>query len=124
MDVAANHYTEVYASRGGSISFSGWDNSGYGNLVKVNTGGYYHMYGHLHTIHTGNFTAGWYIGEDIGLGQVGNTGGVATHLHFHIHTGHVTQSSASPVNPVGLVNGFTANGLFPSGSGVCGSTSR
>lgn len=94
-DIAAYQYTDVVAARGGSVLFSGWDNSGYGNLIKLDTSGYYHYYAHLQSIHSGNFTNGWYAAKDVHIGDVGGTGDVPVHLHFHVQTGSSTQSSAT-----------------------------
>lgn len=125
-DIGANQYVHVVASRGGTVLLAGWDNTGYGNVVKVDTNGYYHLYGHLNSIYTWNFVNGWYVSKDTEIGEVGNTGGTSTgvHLHFHIHTGSQYTSAGTGVNLSGLLIGFTANSNYPSVSATCGYTSR
>jgi len=72
------------------VSWSGWDNTGYGNVVMLNSGNYYMAHCHLTSIYTSS--GGVYQGQTVGT--IGGTGGnYYPHLHFHIRT-----SGGSPVN--------------------------
>ncbi len=128
-DIDAHQYTPVYASNGGYVLFAGWNNQGYGNLIKLDTSGYYHYYGHLQSINLAGFTNGEYAADNALIGEVGGTGGdegagVDVHLHFHVQTGSSTQSNATGVNLSGFLVGFTANSNYPNIWAACGSTSR
>lgn len=112
-DISVPKYNAVVSSKGGSVAFTGWDASGYGNVVKLQTGSYYHVYAHLDRILISNLINGWYVPKDAQVGTVGDTGGVPVHLHFHIHTGNYYTSSATGVNLKGLIVGFAANSNYP-----------
>ncbi len=122
-DVSAPYGAPVYAAHGGLIQKAGWDDSGYGNLVKLSPpdgSGKYHYYAHLSDIHPsvkGNYGA--FVSKGQLLGWVGNTGNVTgPHLHFHAQNDY-----GAAVTLVGMT-GFTANPLYPQGWGTCGSMGR
>lgn len=125
-DISAPRYTPVVASKGGSVILAAFQKGGYGNVVKIQSGSYYHVYAHLQDIMKFNFTAGWYVGKDIQIGTVGDSGEVPVHLHFHISTGDSISSSpaAKGINLKGLLVGFTANSNYPSKNAPCGMMSR
>jgi len=83
IDLAVDAGTPVYSAHSGSISFAGWFDDRYGNLVRIfGDNGYETWYGHLQSVLVG---AGQSIniGEPIGL--VGSTGfSTGPHLHFEI----------------------------------------
>ena len=83
IDIGLPEGSGVYASDTGTVTYAGWNNYGYGNLIVVNHGnGYETFYGHLSSI---NVTPGQivYQGNLIGLsGNTGNSSG--PHIHFEI----------------------------------------
>ncbi len=92
IDIAAPSGTPVYASDGGTVTFSGWY-GGYGNLVIIDHGnGFQTYYGH----NSKNYVS---AGEKVYQGQhiaaMGTTGdSTGNHCHFEIRKNGV------PVNPV------------------------
>ena len=83
IDVAAALGTAIGAADGGTVTFTGWDNTGYGYRVVINHGnGYSTTYNHLSSI-------GVRTGQSVGKGQtiaaMGSTGrSSGSHLHFEI----------------------------------------
>jgi murein DD-endopeptidase MepM/ murein hydrolase activator NlpD len=83
IDIAAPTGTAIGAADGGTVTFTGWDNSGYGYRVVINHGnGYSTTYNHLSSI-------GVRTGQAVGKGQIiaamGSTGrSTGPHLHFEI----------------------------------------
>lgn len=82
IDIANDHGTNIYAARGGTVSYAGWA-SGYGYVVYIDHGyGYQTRYAHLSNIGTyegATVDDGEYIGD---MGCTGSCSG--THLHFEI----------------------------------------
>ena len=76
----------------GYVSFAGWDNIGYGNLVMVFHGkNFYTLYAHLDSIEV---EIGQKVDRENILGYSGNTGNSSNpHLHFEIREGFI------PLNP-------------------------
>jgi murein DD-endopeptidase MepM/ murein hydrolase activator NlpD len=121
-DVEAPLCRNVYAARPGTVEKSGWDTSGYGNLVKIGPidgSGHRHLYGHLDGIDS-SVVVGSSIGRGSLVGLVGNTGNTSgTHLHFHVQNGQY-QSSSNGLSLIGMW-GFTDNPsdpYYPSNDGV------
>jgi murein DD-endopeptidase MepM/ murein hydrolase activator NlpD len=98
-------YQPVLAAGNGTISFAGWTDSGYGNMILVNHhNGYTTLYGHLSKldVHKGEAVT---AGEQIGIsGATGHVSG--PHLHFSVFhncvvsdpygwTGHATDPLAT-----------------------------
>ena len=76
IDIASNQGTAVYASDGGTVTYSGWM-SGYdhGN-------GYVTLYGHLSSI---SVSVGQTVSQGTTIGAVGSTGNsTGPHLHFEV----------------------------------------
>jgi murein DD-endopeptidase MepM/ murein hydrolase activator NlpD len=96
IDVAAALGTAIGAADGGTVTFTGWDNTGYGYRVVINHGnGYSTTYNHLSSIavRTGQ---GVSKGQIIaGMGSTGRSSG--SHLHFEI------LRNGSFVNPLGIL---------------------
>ncbi|HEU5316577.1 MAG TPA: M23 family metallopeptidase [Chloroflexota bacterium] len=96
IDVAAPIGTAIGAADGGTVTFTGWDNTGYGYRVVINHGnGYSTTYNHLSSI-------GVRPGQQVGKGQtiagMGSTGrSTGSHLHFEI------LRNGSFVNPLGIL---------------------
>lgn len=78
----------VVASDAGTVTWAGWDNSGYGNYVIIDHGnGYTTLYGHCSEVYVS-------IGDKVAKGDVisaiGSTGySTGPHLHFEICEGGV-----------------------------------
>lgn len=81
----------------GEVTFSGWSNLGYGQLVIIHhNGGYDSLYAHLSEI---DVKVGDKVGLNTVLGKVGATGrSTGTHLHLEIHF------RGNPINPLGLLS--------------------
>ncbi len=79
--------TPVEATMDGKVTYAGWNNQGYGNLVIVENGDYKTYYAHLSSIpvSVGDSVA---AGSPIGLsGNTGNSTG--PHLHYEIRKDNV-----------------------------------
>jgi len=75
--------TAVQATDGGYVLFAGWDNSGWGNLVKIRHGsdGFDSWYAHLSSFAVQSGHSVWQYQV---IGYSGNTGNSSgPHLHFH-----------------------------------------
>ena len=86
----------VMASDHGVVTFSGWSQYGYGNMVQIDHGnGYVTLYAHLNAIFVGMCQT---VGRGDQIGTVGNTGNsFGAHLHFEIRLG------GASVNPLDYV---------------------
>jgi len=117
-DVGASSNWAVLAAKAASVYASGWDNSGYGNRVKLGpSSGYYHYYAHLIGIFW-PVTAGTSVSRGDLLGWVGSSGTSATHLHFHVQNG-ASQGSSTGIDLRGMT-GFTdsSDSWYPSNDGT------
>ena len=96
MDVAASEGSKVYATADGKVSFAGYDDSGFGNLIIIDHGhGLKTYYAHLSEIKTeiGKKVKRWNQ-----IGAVGNTGrSRGPHLHYEVRIYGV------PVNPTNYI---------------------
>jgi len=94
IDIAAPIGTPIVAAAPGEVLFAGWNNGGYGNLVKLK-----HPDGSL-TLYAHNNKVLVRKGQEVDQGQqiaeMGNTGrSTGPHLHFEIHP-----SGKGAVNPL------------------------
>lgn len=93
LDIANAIGAPIAASDGGYVTYAGWNNQGYGNLVVIDHGnGFSTFYAHL---------SSWFVapGQSVARGQVigamGSTGrSTGPHLHFEI------RYNGTPVNPL------------------------
>lgn len=77
--------SEVSAPASGEITYAGWSDSGYGNLVVVSSGGYNIYLGHLSEI---SVSLGDNVEQGQKVGESGNTGNsTGPHLHLEIRKG-------------------------------------
>ena len=85
-DYAADEGTEVYCAADGVVTFSGWDDTGYGNYVVVtHANGYSTGYAHLSSICV---SEGQTVTAGEVLGGVGSTGySTGNHLHLNVMLG-------------------------------------
>lgn len=77
--------SNVVAPATGKITYAGWNDSGYGNLVVVNSGGYNIYLAHLSQV---DVSVGDEIEQGQKIGESGNTGNsTGPHLHLEIRKG-------------------------------------
>jgi len=83
IDYTGNTGDPIYAADGGEIIFAGWDNGGYGNMVKIkHNDGYETFYAHLNSV---KVEEGQMVSQGDVIGTLGNTGrSTGAHLHFEI----------------------------------------
>lgn len=86
------HYTQMFASRSGKVSYAGWM-SGYGKLIIIkHSGGYETRYAHLNNIYV---KVGQKVNRGALIGKTGMTGRVTgPHLHFEI------RKNNNPLDPM------------------------
>ena len=96
IDVCAPAGTPIYASDGGTVSYSGWM-SGYGNLIQIDHGnGYITYYAHCTALYA---SVGAKVAQGDLIAAVGSTGNsTGNHLHFEI------RCNGSVLNPLEYVN--------------------
>ncbi len=94
VDMATPYGTSVYASLGGTVAASGWDNT-YGNYVIIrHHSGYQTLYGHMSKR---SVSYGQYVSAGQKIGEVGSTGlSTGAHLHFTIY------KNGKAINPLNL----------------------
>jgi murein DD-endopeptidase MepM/ murein hydrolase activator NlpD len=74
--------TNIKSTMDGNVTYAGWNNEGYGNLVIVDNGEYQTYYAHLSTIPV---TIGQKVSSSDIIGISGNTGNsTGPHLHYEI----------------------------------------
>lgn len=99
VDIGGSSGTPIYAFMGGTVTFSGWDATGYGNCVKINHGnGLITIYGHCSALYV---TAGQQVSAGDTIAAIGMTGwATGNHLHFEVKVNGVS------VNPWTYLNGI------------------
>lgn len=86
VDLFASYGNDVYAGASGTVTYAGWDNGGYGNLVMItHPDGYTTLYAHNSEIYV-------YVGQEVVQGQciaaIGETGrAYGPHCHFEVRWG-------------------------------------
>ncbi|MGL4773302.1 MAG: M23 family metallopeptidase [Clostridium sp.] len=93
IDIAASTGEIVKAFMPGVVTFSGFDNGGYGNLVIIDHGnGIQSYYGHNSKLLV---KEGQQVSQGTNISEVGSTGrSTGPHLHFEI------RKNGEPVNPL------------------------
>jgi LysM repeat protein len=83
VDIARAQGTPIYAADSGFVTFAGWHNSGYGNVVVIDhQNGYRTYYAHLSTYYV---SAGQSVAKGSLIAAMGSTGNsTGAHLHFEI----------------------------------------
>ena len=86
----------IHAAAAGTVTYAGWDNTGYGNLVIIDHGnGYTTRYAHQSHILV---TVGQQVAQGQTIGVMGSTGrSTGTHLHFEIRYNGVA------INPLSIL---------------------
>ncbi|GAB4144262.1 MAG: hypothetical protein OHK0017_02600 [Patescibacteria group bacterium] len=83
LDIADRHLPDLYAAKDGVVVFSGWDNSGYGNMVLVDHGdGFKTRYAHA----TVNYVkVGQFVKQGEAVSKMGSTGrSTGPHVHYEV----------------------------------------
>lgn len=83
MDIVSAAGTPIYAANGGTVSYAGWDSSGYGyKIIIKHSNGYETLYAHCNAIYV---KVGDTVGKGETVGAVGRTGrATGNHLHFEV----------------------------------------
>jgi murein DD-endopeptidase MepM/ murein hydrolase activator NlpD len=83
LDIASLKNSPIYAADSGFVTFAGWTDVGYGNLVVIDhRNGYETRYAHLQAFFV---TAGQSVGQGTQIGAMGSTGNSSgVHVHFEI----------------------------------------
>ncbi|HLY65807.1 MAG TPA: LysM peptidoglycan-binding domain-containing M23 family metallopeptidase [Chloroflexota bacterium] len=95
IDIANSSGTPVHAVQAGKVVYSGWDNSGYGYMIRIDHGnGLQSLYGHASRLIAK-------VGQNVDQGEVvmlmGSTGrSTGPHVHFSIFQG----SGYNGLNPL------------------------
>ena len=91
IDVAVPVGTPLHATMSGQVTYAGWNNEGYGNLVIVENGRYRTYYAHLDSIPV---TVGQKVETGAVVGLSGNTGhSTGPHVHYEVRV------DGTPVSP-------------------------
>jgi hypothetical protein len=98
IDFGAIIGTPALDSFDGRVMFAGVDNTGFGNLVKIDCGAFYLLYGHLSAINT-------QVGAWVRCGQIvgytGNTGNsTGPHMHFEMRMKGLDNGMYGAVDPM------------------------
>jgi murein DD-endopeptidase MepM/ murein hydrolase activator NlpD len=92
IDIAGDTGNPIWATDDGVVVYSGWSNSGYGNLVVIDHGnGWQSLYAHMDSVFVGCGESVFQGATIATMGTTGNTSG--SHLHFEIVYG------SAKVNP-------------------------
>ena len=83
VDIATSTGTPIYASAEGTVTFSGWNSTGYGYLVIIDHGnGYQTYYAHCSQLYV---SSGQYVSQGQNIAAVGSTGNsTGPHVHFQV----------------------------------------
>jgi len=97
MDIVAPASTPIYAATGGTVTFSGWDSSGYGyKIVVKHSNGFETLYAHCSALYV---KKGDVVAKGEHIAAVGTTGrSTGNHLHFEVHQ---NGSIKDPANYIG-----------------------
>ncbi|MFQ9696153.1 MAG: peptidoglycan DD-metalloendopeptidase family protein, partial [Zhenhengia sp.] len=96
LDIAASAGTPIYAAASGTVTYSGYNNGGFGKLIIIDhNNGYQTYYAHCSSLYV-------QVGQKVSKGQniagVGSTGNsTGNHVHFEI------RSNGTPINPYNYV---------------------
>jgi LysM repeat protein len=94
LDIATYLRQPIFASDSGTVAFSGWDSTGYGNLVIIDHGnGYRTYYGHNEALLV---SAGQTVSQGQQIAESGSTGNsTGNHVDFRILYGGSFQNPRS-----------------------------
>ena len=107
IDIAAEEGTPIFSSCSGTVTFVGFDNSGYGNMVKVSDGRIDVIYGHMSAFAV---VMGEHVKQGDLIGRVGSTGlSTGPHCHFEIRLNGSHTNPRAYVPPYGEVYALKSN---------------
>ena len=111
IDLAGPMGTPIYATADGVVSAAGWNNGGYGNLIKLDHGrGIETRYGHLSAILV---SAGQRIVRGQLIARMGSTGrSTGSHLHYEVRI------EGKAVNPIPFMKSTDYLLAMRNGAGV------
>jgi len=111
IDLAGPMGTPIYATADGIVSAAGWNNGGYGNLIKLDHGrGIETRYGHLSAILV---SAGQHILRGQLIARMGSTGrSTGSHLHYEVRI------EGKAVNPIPFMKSTDYLLAMRNGAGV------
>lgn len=86
LDIANRQLPDIYAAANGKVVFSGWDDSGYGNMILIDHGdGMKTRYAHNTQLY---ISVGDYVTQGQSIAQMGSTGrSTGPHLHYEVIQG-------------------------------------
>ena len=95
LDICGAEGTPITAADSGKVVFSGWDDSGYGNMIKIDHGnGYMTVYAHCRELY---LAEGAVVNKGDTIASMGNTGrSTGPHLHFEV----VNTKDGSTIDPL------------------------
>ena len=98
VDVAANIGTNIYAADNGTVTYSEYNNGGYGYMIQIDHGnGVETYYAHCSELLV---PKGSVVAKGDLIAKVGNTGrSTGPHLHFEVRV------NGSPIDPMTYLNG-------------------
>ncbi len=86
VDIGGAYGADIYAGASGVVTYAGWDNGGYGNMVTIlHPDGYTTLYGHCSDVFV---TVGQEVTQGQCIAAVGQTGRAeGNHCHFEVRLG-------------------------------------
>ncbi|MBG0770127.1 MAG: peptidoglycan DD-metalloendopeptidase family protein [Anaerolineaceae bacterium] len=83
IDIAGNMGNPIYASDSGVVTYAGWNDYGYGEMIVIDHGsGWQTLYAHLSQV---NVSCGQEVNQGDTIGLMGSTGqSTGPHLHFEM----------------------------------------
>jgi murein DD-endopeptidase MepM/ murein hydrolase activator NlpD len=91
--------TPIKSTMDGKVTYAGWNDQGYGNLVIVENGPYRTYFGHLSSIPV---AVGDSVSAGTTIGLSGNTGhSTGPHLHYEIRKNNI------PIDPTAVTLGVS-----------------
>jgi len=99
IDISAKENSDITAADGGTVIFAGWDDSGYGNMVKIDHGnGYTTIYAHCNALYVSEGTK---VSQGDVIAALGNTGrSTGPHVHFEV----IETQTGTPIDPLRFFN--------------------
>ena len=95
IDISGAENSAIKAADGGVVVYADWDDSGYGNVVKIeHQSGYTTLYAHCNDLYV---KKGDRVNQGDVIASLGNTGrSTGPHIHFEV----IVTSSSIPVDPL------------------------
>ena len=99
IDISGKENSDITAADGGTVVFAGWDDSGYGNIIKIDHGnGYTTIYAHCNALYVSEGTK---VSQGDVIAALGNTGrSTGPHVHFEV----VETQTGAPIDPLRFFN--------------------